>query len=181
MNYTRAASASPERIFSMKKLLLVATILLTGFFARAQETLAFPFQGGKDVMSKFFKDSVIVSPQLISRRATGTAVFKFTADESGVIKKIIIYYADDITLTQPLIAALKKSNKKWIIPDHEKAHDFIIPFNITFVPPATPPNGLAKAVYNFYTHRKPVISFDQVPLDMATLLPTVSINYELGQ
>ncbi|HEY9533859.1 MAG TPA: hypothetical protein VIQ77_04955 [Mucilaginibacter sp.] len=165
----------------MKKIVLVAAVLLTGFFARAQATLAFPFQGGKDAMNHFFKDSVILSRQLVKSRATGTAVFKFTADESGSIKKIIIYYADDISLTQPLIEALKKSNKKWVIPDHEKMHDFIIPFSINFTPPAMPNAALTKAAYTFYIHRKPVLAYDQIPLDMATLLPAVSINYDLNQ
>jgi hypothetical protein len=150
-------------------------------FARAQQQLAFPFQGGKEVMSRFFKDSLQVTQQIVSQKATGTAVFKFTADEKGEIKKIIIYYADDIQLTPPIIQALKRSNHKWIIPDGEKLHDFIIPFNITFTPPATAGAALHKAVYNFTTRRKPVVSFDQVPLDMATLLPAVSINYTLAQ
>jgi len=165
----------------MKKIILIAAILLTTFFAKAQETLAFPFQGGKDAMNHFFKDSVIISQQLAKSRASGTAVFKFTADESGIIKKIIIYYADDISLTQPLIEALKRSNKKWVIPDHEKMHDFIIPFSINFNAPATPNTALIKANYNYHIRRKPVLSYDQIPLDMATLLPAVSINYDLGQ
>ncbi|MDB5156448.1 MAG: hypothetical protein JWR50_1155, partial [Mucilaginibacter sp.] len=112
--------------------------------------------------------------------ATGTAIFKFTADEKGSIKKIIIYYADDITITPPIIEALKKSDRKWIIPNHEKFHDFIIPFSIRFIPPATGSATLQKAVYNAYTRRKAVVSFDQVPLDMATLLPAVSISYDLA-
>ncbi|GAA4101701.1 hypothetical protein [Mucilaginibacter panaciglaebae] len=165
----------------MKKILLVTAILLTAFFARAQETLAFPFQGGKDAMNRFFKDSVMVPQALVKSRAAGTVVFKFTADENGTIKKIIIYYADDISLTQPLIEALKRSNKKWVIPNHEKMHDFIIPFSINFTPPAVANAGFTKAAYSFYTHRKPVLSYDQIPLDMATLLPAVSINYDLNQ
>ncbi|MFD2872414.1 hypothetical protein ACFS5N_08050 [Mucilaginibacter ximonensis] len=165
----------------MKKIILIAALLLTAGFVRAQETLAFPFQGGKDAMKIFFKDSVIVSQPLVKSRATGTAIFKFTADEGGVIKKIIIYYADDISLTEPLIEALKRSNKKWVIPNHEKVHDFILPFNINFNPPTAPVSGLTKAVYNYHIHRKPVIAYDQVPLDEATLLPAVSINYDLNQ
>lgn len=164
----------------MKKIILIATLLLTAGFVKAQETLAFPFQGGKDAMKHFFKDSVIVPQPLVKSKASGTAVFKFTADESGVIKKIIIYYADDISLTQPLIEALKHSNKKWVIPNHEKVHDFIIPFSINFNPPALANSALNKAVYNFYIHRKPVVAYDQVPLDEATLLPAVSINYDLN-
>lgn len=165
----------------MKKTFLIAVIVLAAFFAKAQETLAFPFQGGKDAMNHFFKDSVIMSQQLIKSRATGTAVFKFTADESGTIKKIIIYYADDISLTQPLIEALKRSNKKWVIPNHEKVHDFIIPFSINFNAPAMASGAFNRAVYNFHLHRKPVLSYDQIPLDEATLLPAVTINYDLNQ
>lgn len=165
----------------MKKLISLVAILSTGLFAKAQETLAFPFQGGKEAMKHFFKDSVSVSAQLVKSRATGTAVFKFTADESGVIKKIIIYYADDISLTQPLIQALQRSNKKWVIPNHEKTHDFILPFNISFAPPAIATGALSKAVYNFNARRKPVLAYDQIPLDMATLLPAVSVIYDLNQ
>lgn len=163
----------------MKKIILLVTISLSCLYVKAQDQLAFPFQGGKEIMAQFFKDSLVVSPQLIAQRATGTAVFKFTADEKGTIKKIIIYYADDIALTQPMIAALQKSNHKWVIPDHEKLHDFIIPFSIGFTLPATPVPGLQKAMYNYYSHRKPVLASDQVPLDMATLLPAVTINYPL--
>lgn len=162
----------------MKKILLIAVISLTCFYAKAQEELAFPFQGGKEVMSKFFKDSLVLSDQIVSHKTTGTAIFKFTADEKGSIKKIIIYYADDITITPPIIEALKKSDRKWIIPDHEKFHDFIIPFSIRFTPPATGSAALQKAVYTAYSKRKAVVSFDQVPLDMATLLPAVSISYD---
>src|ERR1700754_2838591 len=146
----------------MKNLLLVITIALLNLNAKAQETLAFPFQGGKEVMAKFFKDSLVVSPQLIAKKATGTAVFKFTADEKGTIKKIIIYYADDIMLTPPIIEALKKSNHKWIIPDREKFHDFIIPFTINFDIPLTGNAAVQKAYYDFYLHHKPVLTVDQI-------------------
>ena len=162
-----------------KILLLVITLFLSGYsFAQAQ--LAFPFQGGKGVMTRFFKDSLVISPQIIQKKATGTAVIKFTADEKGIIRKMIVYYADDLILTQQNIEALKKSNHKWIIPDNEKSHDFIILFTIGFTTPATSNPALQKAVYDFYSHRKPILSYDQVPLDMATLLPSVVINYDPG-
>jgi hypothetical protein len=163
-----------------KNILLTAVALLLSFCAVAQQQLAFPFQGGKDVMTRFFKDSITVSPQIIAKKATGTAVFKFTADEKGTIRKIIIYYADDLLLTQPLIAALQKSNHKWIIPDHEKFHDFIATFVISFKPPVTATPAVQKAVYEFYRTHKPFLSYDQVPLDMATLLPTVLVNYDVN-
>jgi len=38
-------------------------MLLSGY-CMAQESLAFPFQGGKNVMISFFKDSLTVSPKL---------------------------------------------------------------------------------------------------------------------
>jgi hypothetical protein len=147
----------------------------------AQEQLSFPFQGGKAVMTQFFKDSLIISPGIIQKKATGTAVFKFTANEKGAISKIIIYYADDALLAAPIIEALKKSNYKWIIPDHEKTHDFIIPFTISFNRPAIEDGKLRKTVYENYINRKPIISTDQVPLDEATLLPGVVVSYDILQ
>lgn len=164
----------------MKKIFLLVITLLLCIHCMAQETLAFPFQGGKEVMVQFFKDSLTLTPLIVQKKATGTAVLKFTADEAGNIRKIIIYYADDIVLTQPVIEALRKSNHKWVIPDHEKFHDFIIPFAINFKPPVTGSAALQRAVYDFHVRRKPVLSFDQVPLDMATLLPTVVVNYDLA-
>ncbi|MCC8410705.1 hypothetical protein LJ707_17315 [Mucilaginibacter sp. UR6-1] len=165
----------------MKKILFTLCAALITISAMAQQHLAFPFQGGKAVMTKFFKDSLEVTPDLVKKKASGTAVFKFTADGDGNIKKIIVYYADDASLAQPIIAALRKSNKKWIIPDGEKMHDFILPFSISFLAPATAPDKIHKEFYDYYTNRKPIMSFDQVPLDMATLLPTVTINYSLKQ
>jgi hypothetical protein len=165
----------------MKKAILLAVALLIGVNCMAQEQLAFPFQGGKDIMARFFRDSLTVSPLIKQKKASGTVVIKFSADDQGTIKKLIIYYADDLMLTQPVIEALKKSNHKWIIPDREKFHDFIIHFTIGFTPPAVSGPSLQRAVYDYYSHRKPVLSYDQVPLDMATLLPTVVVNYTLGQ
>lgn len=147
----------------------------------AQEKLAFPFQGGKDIMNRFFKQNLIVSPDIIQRKATGTVIFKFTADEKGAITKIIIYYADDAVLVPPIIDALKKSNHKWIIPDHEKFNDFILPVSYSFNPPASESPDLQKTVYEYTRDRKPIFSTDQIPLDLATLLPTVMVNYDITQ
>ena len=146
----------------------------------AQQELAFPFQGGKEVMNSFFKQNVEVSSEIVKRKGNGTAVFKFTADTAGAITKIIVYYADDFSLVTPIIEALKKSNGKWIIPFREKAHDFIIPFDINFKAPAIASAALQKAVYDFHRTRKPLLSNDQVPLDVATLLPTVSVVYDIN-
>lgn len=131
-------------------------------------------------MTNFFKDSLKVSPQILHKRAAGLVVFKFTADVKGVITKLVICYADDAILAEPIIAALRKSNRKWIIPDKEKFHDFIIPFSVSFNIPLTGNEGLKKAFYEYYTTRKPILTLNQVPLDAATLLPTVMVNYDVN-
>src|SRR5271165_4579486 len=118
----------------MKKTLLLIAAAALCVHCMAQEQLSFPFQGGKEAMDHFFRDSLTVSQEIIQKKAVGTTVFKFTADEKGAITKIIVYYADDLVLAQPVIDALKKSNHKWIIPDREKAHDFIITFAFSFNP-----------------------------------------------
>ncbi|SDT69443.1 hypothetical protein SAMN05216490_5021 [Mucilaginibacter mallensis] len=163
----------------MKKILLVITILFISVCCKAQETIPFPFQGGVNIMNRFFKDSVQVTNDIIQKKASGVVIFKFTADINGVIKKIIIYYADDYSLTPPLIEALKRSNHKWVIPDHEKLHDFIIQFSINFNPPVNNSQAVAADFYRYYTQRRPITSNNQVPLDDATLLPTVAVSYDL--
>jgi len=167
--------------FFIKSSLLVALFILTSIYSKAQEQLIFPFQGGVTIMNRFFKDSLIVSPEIVQKRATGTVVLKFTADPNGNVKKIIIYYADDYVLTMPVIEALKKSNHKWIIPDHEKLHDFIISFAVNFNPPAIETPALAKEVYRYYKQRHPIVSVNQVPIDDVTLLPTIQVDYNLPQ
>ncbi|MGY4536077.1 hypothetical protein ACVW0P_000471 [Mucilaginibacter sp. UYNi724] len=162
----------------MKKLIILA-LVLTSFYAHAQEDLAFPFQGGAPIMNKFFKDSLIVGPEIIAKKAAGVAVIKFTADVNGNIQKMVIYYADDYLLTLPVIAALKKSTKKWIIPNKEKFHDFIIPFSINFNNPATAAAEMQKAAFDFYKNRRPIVANDQIPLNSATLLPTVVVKYDI--
>lgn len=162
----------------MKKLIILA-LILTSFYAHAQEDLAFPFQGGAPVMNKFFRDSVTVGSDIITKKAAGVAVIKFTADVNGNIQKLVIYYADDYLLTLPAIAALKKSTKKWIIPNKEKFHDFIIPFSFNFNDPATGLPEIQKAAYDFYKNRRPIIANDQIPLNAATLLPTVVVKYDI--
>jgi len=145
---------------------------------KAQDKIIFPFQGGIDIMNRFFKDSVNISADIIQARATGTVIFKFTADQNGVIKNIIIYYADDVLLASPLIDVLRRSSHQWIIPDKEKQHDFIIAFTVGFNPPAKP-IGVASASYKFYKQRKPIATSDQIPLNSATLLPTIAVNYDI--
>ncbi|RYU86193.1 hypothetical protein EWM62_18480 [Mucilaginibacter terrigena] len=162
----------------MKKLIIFA-LLLTSFCAQAQEELAFPFQGGAPIMDRFFKDSLVVSPDIINKKAAGVAVIKFTADINGNISKLVIYYADDYVLTIPAIEALKKSTKKWIIPNKEKFHDFIIPFSINFNNPASGTTDMQKTAYEFYKSRRPIVARDQIPLNAATLLPTVVVKYDI--
>lgn len=147
----------------------------------AQEQLAYPFQGGKDIMTRFFKENVIVSPEIIQKRATGLVIFKFTADEKGKITKMIIYYADDSILAEPVINAIKKSNRKWVIPNYEKFHDYIIPFQFSFNPPAADSINVEKPFYDAYRNRAPITTSNQVPLDLATLLPAVIVKYDITQ
>jgi hypothetical protein len=35
-------------------------------------------------------------------------------------------------------------------------------------------------MYTYYNQRKPILSVNQVPLDMATLLPAITVNYTPG-
>jgi len=163
----------------MKKLIIIALLVSSAALCKAQDDLAFPFQGGSPIMTRFFKDSLQVGSEIIAKKATGTAVFKFTADINGNIQKIVIYYADDYLLTMPIIQALKKSTQKWIIPNKEKFHDFIIPFSISYNSPATGDADIQKAAYEFYRQRKPITAKDQIPLNAATLLPTVVVKYDL--
>jgi len=163
----------------MKKLLLITITLFISSLCMAQEDLSFPFQGGSRVMNQFFKDSVIASREMVLKKATGMAIFKFTADDKGQISKIVIYYADDLLLTPPIIEALKKTGHKWIIPNHEKVHDFILPFSISFNIPITGNGAVQQAYYDFYLHHKPINSADQIPMNETTLLPAVMVKYEL--
>jgi hypothetical protein len=163
----------------MKKILLLVGSLVISVYCMAQQQLAFPFQGGSTAMTQFFKDSIAVSPEIIKSKATGTVIFKFSADQKGTIQKLVIYYADDAILAPPLIEALKKSNHRWVVPDNEKTHDFILSFAVSFNPPAAGTPSPQKGVYNFYLKRKPILSMNQVPLDNVTLLPAVLVKYSI--
>jgi hypothetical protein len=165
----------------MKHLIILAALICSSVFAKAQKhEMPFPFQGGKEAMVQFFNNNVTIPNDVISKRATGTAVFKFTADIKGNIQKIIVYYADDYLLTLPFIDALKKSDRKWIILDQEKVHDFIIYFTLNINLPEGKANpDLQKAMYKYYQQRKPILAFNPVPLDMATLLPAVTVTYNV--
>lgn len=145
--------------------------------AVAQQQLAFPFQGGKTAMTQFFRDSLKVSQGIILSKANGLVVFKFSADDQGNLKNLVIYYADDAILVQPVIDAMKKTNHKWIIPDKEKLHDFVIPFQIRFHGKGADSKDDQAALYNFYLKHKPITGTDQIPLNLATLLPAVTLVY----
>lgn len=164
----------------MKRLsLLIATILISiSCFAQKQQ-LAFPFKGGKDKMTKFFKDSLVVSQDIINRRIVGVVIFKFTADDNGDVSKTIVFYADDATLTVPVIAAIKKSSSNWTIPAGEKSHDFLLPVYIRYNLPENDDPSLQKSALSNYRNKRPIFTNNQVPLDMATLLPAVTISYNV--
>jgi hypothetical protein len=179
-NYMKAPNANPKNKLFIT-LLTIATLLFGTLGAKAQEQddLPFPFKGGNTAMTAFFRDSLTVSPDIIQKKATGTVVMKFTADALGKISRVIIYYADDYTLTQPVIEALKKSSHQWVIPPHEKLHDFILPFTIYFNLPVNPSPQLTSDFYKFYTQRHQILSLNQVPINTATLLPTVVVTYDV--
>lgn len=164
----------------MKKILLIITLFITTH-CMAQQQLAFPFQGGNPAMMQFFRDSLKLSDGIKRIKASGTVVFKFSADEQGNLKNLVIYYADDAILVPPIVEAMKKSTRKWIIPDKEKLHDFVIPFMIKYNTSDKDGKETQRALYNYYAKRKPIISHDQIPLNLATLLPTVTASYDAAQ
>jgi hypothetical protein len=164
----------------MKRFLFIIIALLLSINCKAQE-LAFPFQGGNTVMTQFFKDSLKVSPQIIRAKASGLVIFKFSPDEKGNIKNLVIYYADDAILAPPAIEALKKSNHKWIIPDNEKLHDFILPFVISFNAGNNTDRDTQNQQLNYLAKHKPILSRDQIPLNLTTLLPVIMVKYDATQ
>jgi hypothetical protein len=165
----------------MKKLFtLIVAVMISGM-AMAQKQLAFPFQGGQQVMTDFFKSNFTASADIKQQNAAGTVILKFTADQKGNIKKVIVYYADDFVLAQPAADLLTKTNHKWIVPDGEKLHDFILPITVSFNTPAGGEAATAKAFLAYYNKRSPVLTNNQIPLDTATLLPTITLKYDVGQ
>lgn len=162
----------------MKRFIFLAAILFSAVYSRAQQGMAFPFQGGKEVMMDYFKKNVVIPEEIKKRKATGTAVLKFTADQKGAIQKIVVYYADDYLITLPFIDALKKSDRKWIIPDDEKLHDFVISFTVSLVIPEGKASAdVQKQVYESYKQRRPVFATNPVPLGVTSLLPAIITTY----
>lgn len=159
----------------MKKLFLMLMAVMAFGRVMAQAEMDFPFQGGKEVMSDFFAKNVVVSDQIRSHASTGLVVMKFTSDTQGSIIKLVVYYADDATLTIPVVTALKATNGKWIIPAKQKTYDFIIPFSFSMSKTDT---KSSRAVMQYLNHRNPITADDQIPLNTVTLLPTVKVVYD---
>src|SRR3569833_210554 len=154
----------------MRKISLIIAFIIS-FHAFAQEKLAFPFQGGNKVMMQFFRDSLQLTPEIKQAKATGMVIFKFSADEQGNIKNLVIYYADDAILAGPVVEALRKSNRKWIIPDNEKLHDFLFPVLIKLNATDDDNVETQAGLHHFFAKRKPLLTKAQVPLNLATHLP----------
>jgi len=158
----------------MKKLFLVLIATLSFTFAMAQAEMDFPFQGGNKVMNDYFTNHIQATEVMKQRAASGTVVMKFTSDDKGNISKIVAYYADDASLVEPLIAALKGTDGKWIIPNKRKSYDFLIPFSISLDAPNA---KSAKQMLAYYNSRQPITATDMIPLDLVSLLPAVKIKY----
>jgi len=158
----------------MKKLILMLMATLSFSFAMAQAEMDFPFQGGSRVLADYFTNNIAVTDLIKEKAASGVVVMKFTADEKGSIIKMVVYYADDVILTQPIIAALKGTDGKWIVPAKQKFYDFLIPFAINIDQPTT---KATKAMLAYYNSRNPIVATDQIPLNLVSLLPTVQVKY----
>lgn len=168
----------------MKKIFFFISFvsLSLGAFAQKQDNApVFPFKGGIEHMMNFFRDSVIVSQDIIQRKASGQVTIKFTSDPLGRVSRIVVCYADDVSLAQAAINGLKRSSGKWDIPVHFKSYDYLVTFSFNFSPPASPNTDLENSVYDFTINRKPLVTTNQLPLGSVTLLPTVMVNYEIPQ
>ena len=158
----------------MKKLILMCVAVLSFSYAMAQQEMDFPFQGGSKIMTDYFDKNLKVTDLIKQIAATGTVIMKFTSDEKGSIIKMVVYYADDASLVEPVVSALKGTNGKWIIPGGQKSYDFVIPFSINIDAPAP---EASKYMLQFYNARKPIVATDQIPLNLVSLLPTVNVTY----
>jgi len=165
----------------MKKTLLFITLLSISLCGMAQKKSSFPFKGGVEHMMAFFKDSLIVSQEIIQRKATGTVTFKFSADALGRVSKIVLYYADDVVLVQPAAEALKRSGGKWDIPVGMPSNDYLITFSFSFIPPAAGGVDLVNAVYDYNVNHKPITFPNQFQMENGILLPTITVNYDIPQ
>jgi len=137
-----------------------------------------PFKGGIDSLLLFFKDNLVVSPAIVKAKASGTAIIKFSADSKGFLTSIVIFYADDYILTQSSTDALRRSNGKWVIPKEVESYDFVLQFTYNYRPEGAIKPTALKAMLDFQQQHKPIIATNQVPLNYATLLPTIVVNYQ---
>ncbi len=142
------------------------------------KVLPAPFKGGIDTMFQFFKDNLKVSQQIIKAKASGTVIIKFSTDTKGYITSIVVFYADDYSLIQPVTDALRRTNAKWVIPAPATEYDFVAQFIFNYKPEGDIKPAALKSILDFYQQRKPIIATDQVPLKYATMLPTIVVNYE---
>jgi hypothetical protein len=165
----------------MKKTLLLIALLSVALCGMAQKKSSFPFKGGVEHMMAFFKDSLIVSQDIIQRKASGTVTFKFSADALGRVSKIVLYYADDAVLAQPAADALKRSGGKWDIPVGTASNDYLITFSFNFIPPAAAGVDLVNAVYDYSVNHRPITFPNQFLMENGILLPTVAVNYDIPQ
>ncbi len=173
----KAQNANPRNKNHIKSTLIIIALLLISICSKAQSP--FPFKAGSEAMNKFFRDSINISPDLAARKATGTVVLKFSADGNGSISKIVVYYADDVSLTQPVIDALNKSNRQWAIPGNRKLYDYVISFTIYFNLPDNASPELKEQFYKFYSQRRQITAANEVPLGQVTMLPNVIFTYDL--
>lgn len=175
----KVQNANPKNRSFAKSIFIVIALLLTSVCSKAQDQSQFPFKAGSEAMTKFFRDSVSLSPDLQAKRAFGTVVLKFSANANGSISRIVVYYADDVSLAQPVIDALNKSNHKWVIPANRKLYDYVISFTIYFNLPDNASTELKDQFYKFYSQRRQITAANEIPLGQVTMLPNVVVTYDV--
>lgn len=175
----KAQNAKPKKNNYIKYTLLVIALLCISVYGKAQDQSPFPFKTGSEAMMKFFKDSTVISPDLQARRANGTVMLKFSTDVNGTISRIVVYYADDLGLAQPVIDVISKTRGQWVIPGNRMRCDFLLSFTINFNLPANPSPELKEQLYAAYASRRPVTASNEIPLGQVTLLPNVVLTYDV--
>lgn len=174
----KVQNANRKRNNFIKYTWCVIALLLISVCGKAQNQSPFPYKQGSEAMMKFFKDTLVVSPDLVARKITGTVVLKFSADANGTISRIVVYYADDVSLAQPVIDALKKTNHQWNIPANNKLYDYLLSFTINYNMPDSSNADLKDQIYKALAQRKQITATNEVPLGPVTLLPNVVVTYE---
>ncbi|MGN6177558.1 MAG: hypothetical protein ACTHNW_00140 [Mucilaginibacter sp.] len=174
----KVQNANPKNRSYIKSALLIIALLFVSVCGKAQND-PFPFKAGSEAMAKFFRDSIAISPDMMARKATGTVVLKFSADADGGISRMIVYYADDVSLVQPVIDAVHKSNHQWQIPANHKLYDYLISFTVSFNLPDSTSTELKEKFYKFYSQRRQITANNEVPLGQVTLLPNVVVKYDV--